>query len=89
VQEIIKCGSKEVSNGKIFIPSLIKICTAIFSLLMMFVEIIAVYSENLTKPVCTLCGRNEELVNVIAGSSGIIKGGYFLEWLSILLTPQE
>jgi hypothetical protein len=35
----------------------------------MFQEIIAVYSENHTKPINTLCGQNTELLNIKAGGT--------------------
>jgi hypothetical protein len=34
---------------------------------MLFKEIIAVYHENHTKPINTLCGQNAELLNVKSG----------------------
>jgi hypothetical protein len=36
---------------------------------MLFREIIAVYSENHTKPIDTLCGNNAELLIVKAGGT--------------------
>jgi hypothetical protein len=38
------------------------------SWLMLFWEITAVYSENHTKPINTLCGQNAKLLNIKAGS---------------------
>jgi hypothetical protein len=38
-------------------------------LLILFKEIIAVYSENHMKPINTLCGQNAELLIVKAGST--------------------
>jgi hypothetical protein len=37
--------------------------------LMLFREIIAVYSENHTRPINTLCGQNAELLIVKPGTS--------------------
>jgi hypothetical protein len=42
--------------------------------LMMLKDIIAVYSENYTKPINTPCGQNTELLNVKAG------GTYSYDW---------
>jgi hypothetical protein len=39
------------------------------SWLILFGEIIAVYSENHTKPINALCGKNAELLNVEAGDT--------------------
>jgi hypothetical protein len=36
---------------------------------MLFTEIIAVYSNNHTEPIDTLCGQNAELLNVKAGGT--------------------
>jgi hypothetical protein len=36
---------------------------------MLFKEIIAIYSENLTKHINTLCGRNAEMLNVKASGT--------------------
>jgi hypothetical protein len=36
---------------------------------MMFKEIIAVYSENRTKLIYTLCGQNEKLLNIKEGGT--------------------
>jgi hypothetical protein len=36
---------------------------------MLFKKIIAVYSENHTKPINTLCGQSAELLNVKAGGT--------------------
>jgi hypothetical protein len=36
---------------------------------MVFKELIAVYSENRTKPKYTLCGQNAEFVNVNVGGT--------------------
>jgi hypothetical protein len=33
---------------------------------MLFKEIIVIYSENLTKPINTLCGKKAEMLNVKA-----------------------
>jgi hypothetical protein len=41
--------------------------------LMLFEEIIVVYSENHMKPIHTLCGQNEEL-------SIVKEGGTYTEW---------
>jgi hypothetical protein len=45
------------------------VSTAKIILLMLFREIIAIYSENHMKPINTLCGQNVELVNVWAGGT--------------------
>jgi hypothetical protein len=37
--------------------------------LMLFTEIIAIYSENHTKPINTFCGQNAKLLNVKAGDA--------------------
>jgi hypothetical protein len=41
----------------------------------LFREIIAVYSENHTKPINTLCGQNAELLDVKTG------GAYSYHWV--------
>jgi hypothetical protein len=38
---------------------------------MLFCEIMAVYSENRTKPTSTLCGQNGELMNIKLHSVGL------------------
>jgi hypothetical protein len=45
------------------------------SWLRLFGEVIAVYSENHTKPLKTLCEKNAELLNVAAGVVHIVTTG--------------
>lgn len=50
-------------------------------------KIIDVYSENLSKLINTLCGQNEELINVEA--CGTYRNHWALKFNNIFVTPRE
>jgi hypothetical protein len=51
--------------------------------LMLFKKIIAVYSENYTRPTNTLCGQNLDLLDVKA------VGTYSLNWFQMVFLVQK
>jgi hypothetical protein len=82
---IIKSFKKEVHLNTIILQN--SICTSEISWLMLFNEIIAVYSRNRTKHMNALSAQNAEFLNVEVG------GIYSYHWavkcqISLTISPQ-